>query len=133
MTVLQSYFQPTANHGNQQLTSRQHPTTLCFTLSRFDRVLGGISTNLLFTALELWMTTEHQKLHLPEEWLQHTYSTASVVNGSTAIVAGILGAPEITTCPSQLSRFMLHHKINLYLLRRPPLLSRVVLCYSYNV
>jgi MFS family permease len=61
-----------------------------FTLLLLGRVLGGISTNLLFTAFESWMTTEHRKLHLPEDWLQHTYSAASVANGSMAIVAGIL-------------------------------------------
>jgi MFS family permease len=61
-----------------------------FTLLLLGRVLGGISTNLLFTAFESWMTTEHRKLHLPEDWLQHTYSAASVANGAMAIVAGIL-------------------------------------------
>jgi MFS family permease len=61
-----------------------------FSLLLLGRILGGISTNLLFTAFESWMTTEHRKLHLPEEWLQQTYSAASVANGTTAIVAGIL-------------------------------------------
>lgn len=61
-----------------------------FTLLLLGRVLGGISTNLLFTAFESWMTTEHRKMHFPEEWLQQTYSAASVANGSMAIVAGIL-------------------------------------------
>lgn len=38
------------------------------------RVLGGISTNLLFSAFESWMTTEHRRKGFPEEWLARTYS-----------------------------------------------------------
>ena len=38
------------------------------------RVLGGISTNLLFSAFESWMTTEHRKQGFPDEWLSRTYS-----------------------------------------------------------
>jgi len=54
------------------------------------RVLGGISTNLLFSAFESWMTTEHHKRGFPEKWLSITFSGASIGNGSMAIVAGIL-------------------------------------------
>ena len=38
------------------------------------RVLGGISTNLLFSAFESWMTTEHRRKGFPEEWMARTYS-----------------------------------------------------------
>jgi hypothetical protein len=41
------------------------------------RVLGGISTNLLFSAFESWMTTEHRKRGFPEEWMSRTYSEVS--------------------------------------------------------
>jgi len=54
------------------------------------RVLGGISTNLLFSAFEAWMTTEHRKRKFPESWLSETFSSASVLNGSTAVFAGIV-------------------------------------------
>jgi len=54
------------------------------------RVLGGISTNLLFSAFESWMATEHRKRGFPEEWMARTYSECSVGNGSMAILAGIL-------------------------------------------
>eukprot|EP00560_Eucampia_antarctica_P003387 CAMPEP_0197832566 /NCGR_PEP_ID=MMETSP1437-20131217/15275_1 /TAXON_ID=49252 ORGANISM="Eucampia antarctica, Strain CCMP1452" /NCGR_SAMPLE_ID=MMETSP1437 /ASSEMBLY_ACC=CAM_ASM_001096 /LENGTH=484 /DNA_ID=CAMNT_0043435999 /DNA_START=58 /DNA_END=1512 /DNA_ORIENTATION=- len=54
------------------------------------RVLGGISTNLLFSAFESWMTTEHRKLGFPESWLQRTYSEASIGNGTMAVLAGIV-------------------------------------------
>lgn len=54
------------------------------------RILGGISTNLLFSAFESWMTTEHRKKGFPEEWLSLTYSQCSVGNGAMAILAGIV-------------------------------------------
>jgi hypothetical protein len=54
------------------------------------RVLGGISTNLLFSAFESWMTTQHRHLGFPESWLQTTYSNMSIGNGAMAIFAGIV-------------------------------------------
>lgn len=56
----------------------------------FGRILGGVSTNLLFSAFESWMTTEHRKRGFPEEWLSRTYSQCSVGNGTMAIFAGIV-------------------------------------------
>jgi len=56
----------------------------------FGRVLGGISTNLLFSAFESWMTTQHRHLGFPESWLQKTYSQMSIGNGTMAILAGII-------------------------------------------
>lgn len=56
----------------------------------FGRILGGISTNLLFSSFESWMTTEHRKRKFPEEWLSRTYSQCSVGNGTMAIMAGIV-------------------------------------------
>ena len=38
------------------------------------RILGGVSTNLLFSAFESWMTTEHRNRGFPESWLQRTYA-----------------------------------------------------------
>jgi len=54
------------------------------------RVLGGISTNLLFSAFEAWMTTEHRRRGFPESRLSETFSKASVLNGTTAVFAGIV-------------------------------------------
>jgi hypothetical protein len=45
-----------------------------FGILLFGRVLGGVSTNLLFSAFESWMTTEHRKKGFPEEWMSRTYS-----------------------------------------------------------
>lgn len=49
-----------------------------FGLLLLGRVLGGVSTNLLFSAFESWMTTEHRKKGFPEEWMQRTYSEVSL-------------------------------------------------------
>jgi MFS family permease len=54
------------------------------------RVLGGISTNLLFSAFESWMTTHHRNSGFPEVWLEKTYAAASIGNGTMAILAGIV-------------------------------------------
>ncbi|CAN0514113.1 unnamed protein product [Laminaria digitata] len=54
------------------------------------RVLGGISTSLLFTAFESWMVSEHRKQGFPEEWLASTFSAATVGNGIMAVLAGVI-------------------------------------------
>jgi predicted MFS family arabinose efflux permease len=54
------------------INSLEHSTN--FSVLLFGRVLGGVSTNLLFSAFESWMTTEHRKRGFPEEWLSRTYS-----------------------------------------------------------
>ncbi len=61
-----------------------------FTTLLVGRVLGGISTNLLFSAFESWMTTQHRHLGFPESWLQRTYAETSIGNGTMAILAGIV-------------------------------------------
>lgn len=61
-----------------------------FPILLFGRVLGGVSTNLLFSSFESWMTTQHRHLGFPEELLSLTYSQCSIVNGTTAIFAGIV-------------------------------------------
>ena len=59
------------------INTMEHSTD--FTTLLVGRVLGGISTNLLFSAFESWMTTEHRKLGFPEEWLTRTYSEVSCI------------------------------------------------------
>ena len=54
------------------------------------RVLGGVSTSLLFSAFESWMVTEHRRRGFPEELLASTFSICSWGNGVVAIVAGFL-------------------------------------------
>ena len=52
------------------------------------RVLGGVSTSLLFSAFEAWMVTEHRRRGFPEAWIGVTFGHCAVWNGATAIVAG---------------------------------------------
>ena len=54
------------------------------------RVLGGMSTSLLFSAFESWMVSEHRKRGFPEEWLAGTFAISSWGNGVVAILAGFL-------------------------------------------
>lgn len=62
-----------------------------YTVLIFGRILGGISTSLLFTAFEAWYVHEHVETHdFPKEWLSLTFSTASFWNGVLAISAGIV-------------------------------------------
>lgn len=55
-----------------------------------SRVMGGVSTSLLFTAFESWMVSEHRKQGFPEGWLADTFSWASFGNGLIAIGAGLM-------------------------------------------
>lgn len=61
-----------------------------FAILIIGRIMGGVSTNLLFSAFESWMTTEHRRRGFPEEWLSRTYSQCSIGNGVMAILAGIV-------------------------------------------
>lgn len=55
------------------------------------RILGGVSTSLLFTAFEAWYAHEHLETHdFPKEWLSVTFSKATVWNGALAVGAGIV-------------------------------------------
>lgn len=54
------------------------------------RVLGGISTALLFSAFESWIITEHKRKELPTESLSRMFSLASIMNGVSAVLAGVL-------------------------------------------
>jgi MFS family permease len=53
------------------------------------RVLGGISTSILFSAFESWMVAEHHESAYPEEWLRITFSVCTSGNGVVAIVSGV--------------------------------------------
>merc|ERR1719191_654968 len=55
-----------------------------------SRILGGITTCILFTGFESWMMSEHRKRGFPEAWSADTFSKCSFINGLSAIIAGIL-------------------------------------------
>jgi MFS family permease len=54
------------------------------------RVLGGLSTSLLFSAFESWMVSEHRNRGFHENLLTSTFSLSSSGNGLVAIFAGML-------------------------------------------
>ena len=54
------------------------------------RVLGGISTSLLFSAFESWMVTEHRRRGFHEDLLSSTFSISSWGSAVMAIFAGFL-------------------------------------------
>jgi len=71
------------------------------------RVLGGLSTSLLFTAFESWMVTEHRKRGYDEDLLAGTFSIASAGNGIAAISAGVLAQVAAGSQPPP--RLLTHH------------------------
>ncbi|CAM9200633.1 unnamed protein product [Chrysoparadoxa australica] len=54
------------------------------------RILGGMSTSLLFSAFESWMVAEHRQKGFPEEWLASTFALCTAGNGIVAILAGLI-------------------------------------------
>lgn len=54
------------------------------------RILGGIGTSLLTTALESWMVAEHHRREYPQALLDNTFATATLCNSAAAILAGLL-------------------------------------------
>ncbi|GBG69212.1 hypothetical protein CBR_g3911 [Chara braunii] len=55
------------------------------------RVLGGISTSLLFSAFESWLVSEHIKRGFEPNWLSVSFSKAIFLgNGLVAIFSGLL-------------------------------------------
>ncbi|KAJ8446242.1 hypothetical protein Cgig2_016013 [Carnegiea gigantea] len=56
------------------------------------RVLGGISTSLLFSAFESWLVAEHNKRGFEQQWLSVAFSKAIFLgNGLIAILSGLVG------------------------------------------
>ena len=55
------------------------------------RVLGGISTSLLFSSFDAWYVHEHSQTHqFPPEWIQLTFTKATIFNSTIAILAGLV-------------------------------------------
>ncbi|KAI8593331.1 hypothetical protein BDZ88DRAFT_493222 [Geranomyces variabilis] len=61
-----------------------------FTVLLFGRLLGGISTSLLFSVFESWMVSEHHSRGFREVLLSDTFSWSTFLNGLVAIMSGIL-------------------------------------------
>lgn len=76
------------------------------------RILGGVSTSILYSAFDSWYINEHTNHYmLPNEWLNNTFAKATFFNATLAILAGFLSyvlvsvmkfgviAPFITALP----------------------------------
>lgn len=97
-----------------------------YQLLLIGRMLGGISTSILYTAFDSWYINEHISYYkLPNEWLNITFAKATFFNATLAILAGLLSyllvsvlefgpvAPFITAIPFLLAtslyvKFMLN-------------------------
>ena len=56
----------------------------------FSRVVGGITTNLLFTVFESWLVTEHRKRGFPEDKLETILRDSVVASNLSAIASGCI-------------------------------------------
>ncbi|KAL0490267.1 13 TM domain-containing transmembrane protein [Acrasis kona] len=62
-----------------------------FSVLMLGRLLGGISTSILFSAFESWMISEHFSRGFDSEWLSYTFYLQSFGNSIVAILSGIAG------------------------------------------
>eukprot|EP00871_Galdieria_phlegrea_P003749 jgi/Galph1/4375/GphlegSOOS_G3069.1 len=62
----------------------------CFWVLLLGRILGGISTSILFSSFEAWLISEQSKRGLPNKFLNDTFAKAQFGNGLVAILAGQL-------------------------------------------
>ena len=58
----------------------------------FGRLMGGISTSILYSAFETWMIHEHKAAAFPDDWLSSTFSAMTFGSGAVAIVAGLFAS-----------------------------------------
>ena len=54
------------------------------------RVIGGLTTSLLFSAFESWLVAKHRAMGLSHASLEGIFASASIINGLMAIIAGII-------------------------------------------
>jgi len=61
-----------------------------FYLLAIGRIMGGMSTSLLFTAFETWYSCEHRRRDFPEEDIAKTFAFAQIGNGICAVAGDCL-------------------------------------------
>lgn len=71
------------------------------------RILGGVSTTLLFTVFEAWMIAEYHRLGFghSDNALNSVYSSMSILNGFVAVASGIISQYLVHVFDSELSPF----------------------------
>jgi len=61
-----------------------------YNMLMLGRLLGGVSTSLLFSVFEAWLIKAHVDADLPKQCLPKSFSWAAFGNSATAIVAGLV-------------------------------------------
>ncbi|KAI0113372.1 DUF791-domain-containing protein [Daldinia grandis] len=73
------------------------------------RILGGISTSILFSVFDSWMVTNFRERKLVENGcdLSRTYATTSIVNSLSAIVSGVVSEWLVRVTGTKKAPFLL--------------------------
>ena len=56
----------------------------------FGRLMGGVSTSILYSAFETWMIHEHKAASFADGWMENTFSQMTFGSGLVAIIAGLV-------------------------------------------
>ncbi|KAI8929375.1 hypothetical protein BC831DRAFT_444187 [Entophlyctis helioformis] len=68
-----------------------------FNMLLLGRLLGGISTSLLFSVFESWMVSEHHTRAFDESLLSDTFAWSTFLNGFVAIASGVIANVSVDT------------------------------------
>jgi len=63
----------------------------------FGRVLGGVSTSILYSAFESWLVSSSNHLALPQSALSNILGRATLINGIVAAIAGVVSNKLVST------------------------------------
>jgi len=87
----------------------------CFTILSSDiiilflgRILGGLSTTLMYSVFESWMVTEYHRQRLDEVGgsLSDLFGTMTTLNGVVAILAGVFAQGVVDVTNTQKAPFL---------------------------
>lgn len=73
-----------------------HKSSWCIILGR---VLCGVATSLLFSSFDAWLVSSLDDL--PSRWTADAYRYAGIVNGASAIVAGVVAEVLVSNVPGK--------------------------------
>jgi len=72
-----------------------------YNMLMLGRLLGGISTSLLFSVFEAWLIKAHSDADLPKQCLPKSFSWAAFGNGAIAIMAGLIANHITDSAPME--------------------------------
>ncbi|KAF9652567.1 DUF791-domain-containing protein [Thelephora ganbajun] len=86
-------------------------TCMCITVPSlpilfFGRVLGGVSTSILYSAFESWLVSSSNHLALPQSALSNILGRATLINGIVAAIAGVVSNKLVSTTATFKSPFI---------------------------